>query len=178
MNDFFAFAERSIPFDVLLPSMGVMSVVLMLIFAARLKYRRRWVTGALLGEYVFLVLWSTVIRRIGRDGGELKLMPYWNFNELVLGKDPLDFVEIGLNIVLFVPIGLLLAVICTHWKIWEIALIGCGMSMVIEALQLVFRCGLCETNDVIHNTIGCVMGAWMAVCLLKGKRKFEIDDNK
>lgn len=177
MKDFVVFAERSIPFDILLPSVGMMCVVILLIFAARLRRRRQWVAGALLGEYLFLVLWSTVIRRIGSECVGLKLMPYWNLDELLSSKDPLDFVEIGLNIVLFVPIGLLLASICKQWKVWKIALIGCGMSMTIEALQLAFRCGLCETNDVIHNTIGCLIGVWMQKEMFWYKLKNDSNDN-
>lgn len=165
MNAFVEFTERSIPFGVLLPSLGFLCVLLMLLHFANIPSRMKWTLGALLGEYVFLVLWSTVVRRIGRDSFGLKLLPYWNLDELLSLKDPLDFVEIGLNLVLFVPIGLLLAGIFSRWKVWKIALIGCGMSVSIEILQLVLRCGLCETNDVIHNTIGCIVGAWIVRCV-------------
>lgn len=33
-----------------------------------------------------------------------------------------------------------------------------GLSMSIEVIQLVFRLGLFEWDDMIHNTLGCVLG--------------------
>lgn len=165
MGEVVSFASRSIPVGVLLPSLGVMFIAILAIYASRMQDRRRWTMGAVLGEYVFLVLWSTVISRIGRETADLRLIPYWNLDELLSLKDPLDFVEIGLNIVLFIPIGWLLAKIFPTFQLWKVALMGCALSILIELLQLALRCGLCETNDVIHNTLGCILGAWIAKSL-------------
>lgn len=163
MDEIIAFTERSIPVDVLLPSLGVTCVVFVVLFATRIRCLWRWVMGVLLTEYVFLVLWSTVIKRIGTEKCDVKLMPYWNAEDLLSGKDPMDWLEMGLNILLFVPIGIMMTGICLHRRLWKIVLSGCIMSVAIELLQLTFQCGLCETNDVIHNTIGCAIGA----CVVK-----------
>lgn len=37
-------------------------------------------------------------------------------------------------------------------------LVGFLVSCLIEILQLLFCKGYCETNDIIHNTIGCILG--------------------
>lgn len=100
-------------------------------------------------------------------------MPYWNIDELLSGKDSMDWLEMGLNIVLFVPIGMLLVGIYSHWKLRKVVLIGCIMPVTIEPLQLTFQCGLCETNDVIHNTIGCVVGACVVKVVYRNKMIVE-----
>lgn len=46
-------------------------------------------------------------------------------------------------------------------------LIGCLTSVIIELLQFITRTGTCETDDVICNTVGCGIGAGMAVGVQK-----------
>ena len=47
-----------------------------------------------------------------------------------------------------------------------VAIIGCGISVTIEALQYIFMRGFSEVDDVMHNTIGCILG----YILVKGSR--------
>ena len=37
-------------------------------------------------------------------------------------------------------------------------MVGAGISVMIELLQLIFKRGLCEVDDVIHNVLGCMVG--------------------
>jgi glycopeptide antibiotics resistance protein len=37
-------------------------------------------------------------------------------------------------------------------------MIGCGMSVSIELLQYILKRGTTEYGDVIHNTLGCLIG--------------------
>ena len=37
-------------------------------------------------------------------------------------------------------------------------LIGCSISVTIEALQFWFMKGFSEVDDVMHNTVGCLIG--------------------
>lgn len=74
--------------------------------------------------------------------------------------------EILLNIALFVPIGFLLGGMMQK-GIVKVLLIGCVLSSLIELLQLASGRGLCETNDVIHNTVGCMVGYCLAMLLYK-----------
>lgn len=72
--------------------------------------------------------------------------------------------EILLNVALFVPIGFLLGGIVPK-GFAKACLIGCVLSVLIELLQLATGRGLCETNDVIHNTVGCMVGYGLAMAL-------------
>lgn len=50
-----------------------------------------------------------------------------------------------------------------------VLLIGCSISITIEALQFCFMKGFSEVDDVMHNTVGCLMG-W---CMVKGYSLIE-----
>lgn len=67
---------------------------------------------------------------------------------------------------LFVPIGFLLGGMIPK-KFAKVLLIGWMLSILIELLQLETGRGLCETNDVIHNTVGCMVGYGLAMLLDK-----------
>ena len=41
---------------------------------------------------------------------------------------------------------------------WRVALLGCLISCSIEGLQLWLQGGLCELDDVFHNTLGAIVG--------------------
>ena len=78
-----------------------------------------------------------------------------------------------MNVVVFVPVGFLLGVRIqdssftirkasfTIRKALLVALMGCGISVTIEALQFFFMRGFSEVDDVMHNTLGCLIGWFM-----------------
>jgi len=43
--------------------------------------------------------------------------------------------------------------------------IGCSISTTIEVLQFCFMKGFSEVDDVMHNTLGCILGynLWLMV---------------
>lgn len=49
---------------------------------------------------------------------------------------------------------------------WKALLVSCGISVTIESLQFFFMRGFSEVDDVMHNTLGCLIG-W---CMVKGSR--------
>ena len=64
-----------------------------------------------------------------------------------------------LNILLFVPFGYLLPFFtgeADYW--WKIMLFGLCFSLFIEMLQLVTRLGMFDTDDLINNTLGALIG--------------------
>lgn len=81
-------------------------------------------------------------------------------------------IEVLLNIALFASIGLLFGGMGMRLK--RVFLSGVVLSCVIEGSQFAFRRGLCETDDVIHNTLGCIIGYLIFLWLLKIKRYHRI----
>lgn len=75
-----------------------------------------------------------------------------------------------MNVVLFYPAGLLVAMLLPRrWPGWcrcvLVAIVLAAMSAGIEFLQ--YRCclGRCEIDDVIHNTLGALLGSLAALLL-------------
>jgi glycopeptide antibiotics resistance protein len=72
--------------------------------------------------------------------------------------------SIGLNILLFVPLGFLIPSVSRsftqeiEWTWRKALLLGLTTSLVIEGLQLFTHHGWFDTSDLLHNTVGCVIG--------------------
>ena len=72
-----------------------------------------------------------------------------------------------MNVVVFIPVGMILGSLLRVKGSWLVALlIGCSISITIEALQFWFMKGFSEVDDVMHNTFGCILG----YILVKGSR--------
>ena len=74
--------------------------------------------------------------------------------------------EMFANIAAFVPFGLFLGdflaeafAVAGRRRIWIVALFAFGLSLCIEGLQLVLKLGV----DLVLNTVGGAVGAWMSV---------------
>jgi len=113
----------------------------------------KWNTGLLAG-YLFLILAVTVLDRRPGPRMTYELIPFWSYGVKSLRM------EILLNILLFIPVGLL----APRWKAVGLA---AGYSMLIELAQLVSFRGLFEFDDVIHNALGTAAG----VLLVLGMRR-------
>lgn len=117
---------------------------------------RRLLQAVFIG-YFFILYCSTVICR--PDGSHIgfNLEPFWsyrthspNWELFILGN--------LLNVIVFIPFGILSGrvFISPSWKL--AILIGSALSVIIELSQFIFRKGFAELDDVIHNTLGCLIG--------------------
>ena len=160
--------DPNIPMEYIIISFSVLCVVMAIGFIAdRGQRMKKFVMGALAIEYYFLVLCSTVICRTAPVLKRVELKPFYNYVDIWNGVDfKHTIMEILLNVALFVPIGFLLGEIM-HKGFLKVLLTGCLLSIIIELLQLSSGRGLCETNDVIHNTVGCILGYCLAMLLYK-----------
>ena len=66
-----------------------------------------------------------------------------------------------MNVIVFIPVGLLLGIAFKQMTWWKALLIGCGISAVIELLQFFLMRGFSEVDDVMNNTVGCLIGWFM-----------------
>lgn len=123
----------------------------------------------LLGCVTFALLWFTVLNRSAGNGG-VNLRLFWSYE---LWHDLQYRYEIIENIIAFVPLGVLLKGSFKKLKAWQIVLICCVFSVCIEAAQGIFGLGLCETDDVIDNTLGGLIGV-----LLYGKGSLLLSVHK
>lgn len=119
------------------------------------KRGRRKVAGLALVEYVFLLYCSTVIFRTCSETHAYNLTPFWSYNRSDL------LLENIMNVIAFVPVGYLFGSTFRRIKWWLVMLIGLCMSISIEFLQYLLQKGFSELDDVIHNSLGCLIGAFM-----------------
>ena len=128
----------------------------------------RKIAGLLLAEYIFLIYGITVIFRKFNEGVGHSFHPFWSYEAIRHGRVDL-IAENVMNVVVFVPIGMVLGSLlrikgssaseAAKPSAWLISLMtGLIISGSIEALQYFLKRGFAEVDDVIHNTIGCIIG--------------------
>ena len=150
---------RDIPLFVYEGFAVVFGIGAVTLFAAKgFKGGWRYVVGLLLAEYVFLLYCSTVIFRHVSSVREYDFTPFWSYRAYFSGNNPQLLPENVMNVLVFVPIGLLLGLSFRSMTWPRVLLIGACLSAGIETLQLIFLRGFSEFDDVMHNTLGCVMG--------------------
>lgn len=134
-----------------------------LIIARRLDLVRR-IGLCLLIPYLFLTLVATVFTRSPSAEAHVMLEPFWTYRQYF--TDDFTWFEIRANVLLFIPIGFLLPMVIKK-PVWLPPIIGIGISVIIELIQLITHRGMCETDDVISNTIGFLIG-FAVFWLIKG----------
>lgn len=107
--------------------------------------------------YFLFVLYATVISRPQKERIQYCLIP---FNSYFFIEDGDRFLlpQVLMNITMFIPIGFLLKVAfrSLDWK--KVMAYGLLFSLLIELLQLALMKGAVEVDDVIHNSLGCLIG--------------------
>lgn len=111
----------------------------------------------LLVEYIFFLFCPTVIFRTPGETRQYDFYLFWSYQAIQDGREDL-LAENIMNVVVFVPVGLLFGIAFKQMTWWKALLIGCSISITIEALQFWFMRGFSEVDDVMHNTVGCLIG--------------------
>ena len=84
------------------------------------------------------------------------------------------------NILLFIPLGILLPMRFSFARRWK-GMIGIALflSLAVEILQFVFRCGKSEVDDLIANVLGAVIGLGIySVCQKLTKSNINGSENE
>lgn len=156
--DYFFHLYHYVPsnlYMVLLSIFCVLSIIIILYKG--IKVGIKVVAGLFFFEYVILLLCSTVVfRKIGSSIG-YDITPFWSYKAIENGRDEL-LAENIMNVLVFIPVGLLISCVSLRLKWWMVLLIGFGISLSIESLQFVLKRGFSEFDDVFHNTLGCAIG--------------------
>lgn len=159
----------SVPFEIYRGLLGLF-VVGLLVLICRKGFKRglRYGAALLLAEWVFLVLCAIVFFRETSAERGYNLMPFWSYWDYGEHSYFMEmFGENILNMLLFVPIGFLAGCGLQGMTFKKALFLGGGLSVFIELLQFIFKRGFCETDDVIHNVLGCLIGygLWRVCCI-------------
>lgn len=136
-------------------SVVVVTFVLGVSFKSNNRFLIVW--KVLLAEYIFLIYCSTLLYRERLYKAKYSFTPLRSYSEYIDGKEILLYENI-MNVVVFIPIGVLACFAFPKTKWWIIALAGCVLSISIEILQYTYHRGFSEVDDVMHNTLGCLIG--------------------
>ena len=117
-----------------------------------------FVSLPLLAFYLSFVATITVISRIPSNDPQYQLVLFWTYRAIANGET--HYInEIFWIVVLFIPIGILFMLLLTFKHKLVVALFtSIFLSCLIEVIQLTFHRGLFEFDDIVHNTVGTVIG--------------------
>ena len=116
-----------------------------------------------------LMIWSygaAYATILGREPGAAMEFGtlFRSYRQVLAGGNPELLRSNFMNVLLFFPGGLLLgAILPDRWPRWArmlTAMLGFGaMSLAIERFQYLWLLGNAEADDILHNTLGAVLGA-------------------
>ena len=121
--------------------------------------------------YLSFVLTITILERTPSRHARYELDLFWSYKAIMRGTKRL-LAENFWNVVLFVPLSTMLGIIFDarmvkgkrRW-IWITVIICFLFSTGIEVVQLITHRGLFEFDDIIHNTLGALIGTAVAVMI-------------
>lgn len=159
-----------------LPALVFAFFVIFLVLWLTSRIRAHRIRRVITVFFFLVMLYLTVIKRLTsmvlgemeqNAVPQLMLVPFWSYTEF-------EQVEVRwqvyMNVFLFVPFGFMLPWCSSKLqRLWKVVLIAVIFSALTEAAQYFFRIGLCETDDVIHNTLGAVIGYgyWRLLCRIQ-----------
>ena len=120
----------------------------------------------LLAFYLGFTLTITIIERIPSAEAKYQLVVFWSYKAIQAGRNEL-IAEVFWNYILFIPIGILLAMLLPSKRSWLAIILGMLMSSGIELTQLYLHRGLFEFDDIIHNTLGTIIGVILFLIVRK-----------
>jgi glycopeptide antibiotics resistance protein len=107
---------------------------------------------------VIIILCATIFfRHFGERA--INLMPFKYFIENNFGDEECRITLF--NIILFIPLGLFIPFLLSDKiknKFWTTVFIAFVFSLAIECLQYIFALGVAETDDLICNVFGAMIG--------------------
>ena len=136
------------------------------------KNRKRIIAGILLVLYIGFIIYTTLLCRDPKAYREYNFQLFWSYQRFFDDVRP-QGQQILLNIIFFVPFGMLVP-LCVDgsWKrklVFTVAS-ACLLSGTVEFLQLLFKLGFAEFDDVFDNTMGAAIGAVVVLMLGRVKR--------
>ena len=175
MHDFvsylFYLLQRGMRFAV--PAALICGLILAVCYAVCRKKGRRFPWGKAVCA-VLLVGWAavTVFVTLLRSEPNEFAARQWNLQLFRAWREAYQrftlqiWLNVLLNIALFVPLGVLLPLLWKPFRKWYAALgAGFGVSLLIELAQLFTGSGMCDVDDLFTNTLGAMLG-WCAAMLV------------
>ncbi len=175
MHDFvsylFYLLQRGMRFAV--PAALICGLILAVCYAVCRKKGRRFpwgkaVCAVLLVGWAAVTTFVTLLRSESNEfaARQCNLQLFLAWREAYQRFTLQIWLNVLLNIALFVPLGVLLPLLWKPFRKWYAALgAGFGVSLLIELAQLFTGSGMCDVDDLFTNTLGAMLG-WCAAMLV------------
>lgn len=151
----------ALPLHMVIILMLALLIVWAMLSLHKNQKKRTIINAALCFIAAFIILYATILTRTPGVPTAI-LTPFATF--IAARQQPELYREMLMNVFLFFPLGLTLSnALPRKWHRWVriilTTLVGCAFSAGVEYAQ--YRCalGLAETDDVICNTLGTLLGA-------------------
>lgn len=125
----------------------------------------------LLSFSIALIFNMTILGRNQEIKYRFRFQPFASWVIAFENKDVVLLLQIIMNIVLFIPLGVLLPCCLTRFeKNKKIILIVAVCSFGIELLQGITRIGMFEVDDILGNVLGAEIGyfMWYVMQIIRG----------
>ena len=134
---------------------------------------KRILVGLLLLVYIFILCKILVFKEVpivrmghlmlnfgGTQTGPANFIPLKSILYYLLGKNGffIAALNIGGNIILFIPLGFLLPIIFTSLNWRKIIGIAFASGLLVESIQAILEIGIFDIDDVILNGFGLMIG--------------------
>ena len=120
----------------------------------------------LLSLYIVVLLYFTVVGRYSHEEYEYQINFFTSYRWFFEHNGEQVLRQLLINFVMLVPVGFLLPIIiqAKHKYLITLAL-SLLLTVFIETMQLITKCGSFEIDDIINNFVGAVIGMLLyALC--------------
>ena len=124
----------------------------------------KYVCLVVLMAYFFFVFYMAVL---SRDIVDLKDPVRSDLFKNLLNPGPDGYRDLILNIVCFIPVGLLVGLLSEKYRWAKALLVGLLVSLTIEFSQLIWHRGVFDVNDLFNNALGALIGGVFAVGIMR-----------
>ena len=135
----------------------------------------KYVCLVVLMAYFFFVFYMAVLNR---DIVDLKDPVRSDLFKNLLNPGPEGYRDLILNIVCFIPVGLLVGLLFEKYRWVKALLVGLLVSLTIELSQLIWHRGVFDVNDLFNNALGALIGGIIAVAVINGTQRLKDTKDK
>jgi len=130
--------------------------------------RGKLICSAILLCYMIVVFSATLFNRGDfLNSTIIRMHLFSSYREAWNDFSTTEWTNIILNILLFVPFGLLLPLWSKRFRTcWKTYLTGFLLSLIIEVIQLLSKRGVFDVDDIFNNTLGSTIGFGLLIIIL------------
>lgn len=137
---------------------AVFCMVTVILYKCRRFDKAQSIAAILMSMYIVVLLYFTVVGRYSHEEYDYQIHFFYSYRFLLERIDFQNVRQLVINLLMLVPVGFLLSVIIKG-KGNAIVLVLCLLlTLFIESMQLLTKCGTFEIDDIINNMIGAIIG--------------------